>query len=95
MIGELVGVSGVHSDIEPCNRVPSRIEGNSKIVFGFQSRQKRVPFLEKARKRPFFTADLCFSSASPVYINEHLCPALKRLLRMAVSRKREFDWKCV
>lgn len=43
--------------------------------------------LENSRKKIIMTKDLDFAGASPVYVNEHLCPEIKRLLGQAASKK--------
>ncbi|KAM7281728.1 hypothetical protein ISCGN_005991 [Ixodes scapularis] len=94
-IGEIIGESITHSDIEVCHRVPTRIAGESNIIVQFLNRRKRDTVLEKAKKRRITSVDLGLSPALPVFVNEHLCPALKRLLGKAIGRKREFHWKFV
>ncbi|KAH9371933.1 hypothetical protein HPB48_021293 [Haemaphysalis longicornis] len=39
--------------------------------------------------------DLGFSAKTAVFVNEHLCPALKKLLGMAIAKKRECQWQFV
>lgn len=95
-LGRFIGEPISLSDVEICHRVPTRNAGASNIVVQFQRRLKRDSVLEKARgKKRILTRDLGLSSSEPVYVNEHLCPTMKRLLGMAVSRKRERKWKYV
>lgn len=57
--------------------------------------KKRDLFLEKARPVRLTSSDIGFDSQAPVFINEHLCAPLKRLLGQAIARKRELNWKYV
>ncbi|KAH9367119.1 hypothetical protein HPB48_014743 [Haemaphysalis longicornis] len=94
------------SDIDACYRVPTR--GTEKnIIVQFKSRQQRDRVLEKARKKRIAFGSLHPTGEQgestntdggtgggvPIYINEHLCHSIKRLLGMAIARKRErFVW---
>lgn len=80
-------------DIEACHRVPRRDGGCANIVVQFSSRTKRDTFIEKGRKKRVCTTDLGFRESSSVYINEHLCPTLKKLLGQVIARKNEKQWK--
>lgn len=82
-------------DIEVCHRVPTREEGKSNVVVLFKNRQKRDAVLEKARKARIRNNDLGLPGQTQIFINEHLCPALKRLLFQAVTKKRECEWRYV
>lgn len=93
-LGQLSGVSVEPDDIESCHRVHARNKPGC-IIVQFMRRQKRDALLEKARKLRLKNSDFGNKSASPVYVNEHLCPTLKRLLGMAVTKKRESGWKYV
>lgn len=94
-IGGLIGEPIAHADVEVCHRVPTRIAGESNIIIQFVSRRKRDAVLEKAKRRRITSGDLGVSPTVPVFVNEHLCPALKRLLGQAIGRKHEFHWKFV
>lgn len=61
----------------------------------FTRRQKRDAFFEKARKLQLNNKGFGNASTLPVFVNEHLWPTLKRLVAMAVSKKRESGWKYV
>ena len=93
-LGQLSGVNVVPDDIEACHRVHARNKPGC-IIVQFTRRQKRDDLLEKARKLRLKNSDFGNNSASPVYVNDHLCPTLKRLLGMAVTKKRESGWKYV
>lgn len=92
-IGEVVGEPLSPTDIDVCHRVPTKNASNTNIVVQFQRREKREKFLEKARKKRITNDTLELGSDEPIYINEHLCPGMKRLLGMASARKRENGWK--
>lgn len=80
-------------DIECYHRVPTRNPDKTNIVVQFKSRAKRDAALKKAKKTRIANRDLGLESMCPVYVNEHLCPVLQRLLGMAVKRKYENKWK--
>lgn len=65
------------------------------IVVQFARRTKRDAVLDEARKAKIIGTDLGLVGANPVFINEHLCPELKKLLGQAISRKREVGWRFV
>lgn len=98
-LGTAIGEPIAREDMEACHRVPSRTENKSHIVVQFKSRVKRDNVLKKAKKARLTNADLGISSSTPVsppvYVNEHLCPTLKRLLALAVKKKYEMKWKSV
>lgn len=83
------------SDIESCHRVPNRRGDKANIVVQFRSRAKRDTFLKKAKKMRLTNNDAGHESEVPIYVNEHLCPALKKLLGMAIKKKYECKWKSV
>lgn len=65
-------------------------------------REKRDKVLEKAKKTKLMNRSLGLSMEAskneanhPIFVNEHLCQYLKRLLGMAIARKREHGWKFV
>lgn len=83
-------------DIEVVHRVKTRNEQvPANIVVRFKSRSKRDALLEKAKKARLTMNDLGHSSNTPIFVNEHLCPPLKRLLGMAIEKKRASNWKFV
>lgn len=92
-LGETIGEPVVESDIEICHRVPTRNANKKNIIVQFKSRAKRDTVLKKAKKMRLKNNDIALDSAEPIYVNEHLCPALKKLLAMAIIKKREHNWK--
>lgn len=94
-IGEAIGEPVQGSDIETCHRVPTRNPDRSNIIVQFKSRAKRDLVLKKGKKMRIRNNDIGVSDSAQIYINEHLCPALKRLLGMAVKRRHEKHWKSV
>ncbi|KAH9382441.1 hypothetical protein HPB48_004297 [Haemaphysalis longicornis] len=91
-LGELAHEPITADDIEACHRVPGKNKP-SCIVLQFARRQKRDSLLEKAKKWRIKNSDFGFVSSSPVFVNAHLCRALKRLLGMTVSKKHACNWK--
>lgn len=105
-IGVAVGEPISRSDVDVCHRVPTKDKSASNIIVQFQRRDKRDAVLEKAKKTRLTNATVGLLTASnegsstepcerAIYINEHLCPFMKRLLGMAIARKRENRWKFV
>lgn len=77
-------------DIQVCHRVPvANINVKKKAIVQFVNRKKRNGFLEKLWKMRLWSKELGFEKPSPLYVNEHVCPGVKRLLCQATSRKRE------
>lgn len=94
-LGSLVGESVCDSDVDVCHRVSRQDGGCPNVVVQFRSRTKRDGFIEKARKKRISATDLGHSDDTSIFINEHLCPTLKKLLGQAVARKKERQWKYV
>ncbi|KAM7313098.1 uncharacterized protein ISCGN_002999 [Ixodes scapularis] len=83
-LGEAIGERIDTADVEICHRVRTRERGKQNIV-------DRV--LAKARSKRIMNEDLGLSADSPVFINEHLCPTLKKLLGKTIAKKRDAGWK--
>lgn len=94
-IGSVIGEPIECADMEVCHRVPTRESDKSNVIIQFKSRQKRDAVLEKARKEEIKNSDVGIRGKSRIFLNEHLCPALKRLLALACSRKRDYGWRFV
>ncbi|KAH6924044.1 hypothetical protein HPB50_010837 [Hyalomma asiaticum] len=67
----------------------------SGIATLFKSRTKRDAVLHKAKKARLSNKDIGSDNTQKIYVNEHLCPTLKRLLGIAIGRKRDNGWKSV
>lgn len=39
--------------------------------------------------------DLGFTSNAPVYLNEHLCHKMKKVLRQVIAKKKKSNWRLV
>ncbi|KAL1486149.1 hypothetical protein MTO96_031514 [Rhipicephalus appendiculatus] len=94
-IGSAISEPITAADIEACHRVPSRDNGKSNIIVQFKSRAKRDGILKKAKRARLTNKDVGLTSGNAIYVNEHLCPALKKLLAFAVKKKYEYKWKSV
>ncbi|KAH7933768.1 hypothetical protein HPB49_016969 [Dermacentor silvarum] len=95
-VGVLVNEPLIPDEIEVCHRVKGRNDSEpTNIIVQLKSRAKRDSFLKKAKKMRLSISDLGHTSSSSIYINEHLCPALKRLLGMTIQRKKAQKWKFV
>lgn len=93
-IGQLLKEPILESDIDVCHRVPTKNPNVApNIVVQFKCRSKRDTVLEKARKLRLSTRDFGHESGEPVFINEHLCPAMKQLLGMAIAQKKAKNWR--
>lgn len=92
-LGDVIGEQIAESDIDVYHRVPRKDGGCPNIVVQFHSRAKRDAVIEGARKKRVCTSDLGLSGRSPVYVNDHLCPVLKKLLGQVIARKNEKQWK--
>lgn len=98
-LGDAVGEAITSADIEVCHRVNTRDKKNTNIIVQFQRRSKRDQVLEKARKKQLTNNHLGLTSSEespedqPIYINEHLCPHLMKLLGKTTARRHECGWK--
>lgn len=95
VIGKAIKEEIVETDIEICHRVPTRDPEKSNIIVQFKSRTKRDAVLHKAKKARLSNKDIGSDNTQKIYVNEHLCPTLKRLLGIAIGRKRDNGWKSV
>ncbi|KAH8019724.1 hypothetical protein HPB51_021083 [Rhipicephalus microplus] len=95
-VGELLNVPIDESDVEVCHRVVSKnVKDTPNIVAQFKSRSKRDMVLHKAKKMRITSEDFGHSQGTPVFINEHLSPAMKHLLGMAIAKKKAQNWRFV
>lgn len=108
-VGTAIEETVLPEDIEACHRVPTRNAEHRHIIVQFKSRQKRDQVLEKAKKKRITNGSLglCgqpgvnadgsspLDNSAPVFVNEHLCQSQKRLLSLAIAKKRETNWRYV
>lgn len=92
-ISTCIGSEIAESDIEVIHRVPSKDKEKPNIIVKFHSRKVRDRVLRAAKKQRLNTSTLGFKDSSPVFVNEHLCPANKVLLAKSLNAKREKNWK--
>lgn len=96
-VGGALGEPIQKDDVEICHRVPTRNTAEDcteqNIVVTFSRRAKRDAILEKARKTRLTADDIGYTTKNPVYINEHLCPQVKKLLGMTIAKKKELGWR--
>lgn len=93
-IGSAINEVISDADIDICHRVPVPKKPTEKhIVVQFCRRDKRDTVLSKARQQRLSTKDLGHESADPIFVNEHLCPAKKKLLGAAIAQKKKNNWK--
>lgn len=77
-LGEAIGEAISPRDVDVCHRVRTKDDTKTNIVVQFQRREKRDQFLEKALKKRLNNDLLGSQCDDPIYINEHLCPAIKK-----------------
>ncbi|KAL1468266.1 hypothetical protein MTO96_041604 [Rhipicephalus appendiculatus] len=93
---EQIGVPILASHIARVHWVPTAKDAAKKnVVVQFLQRQKRDGFLKSARSATLKCSDVGIDSRAALFVKEHLCPELKRLLGRATARKHEANWKYV
>lgn len=96
-LGEAISEPINPRDIDVCHRVPSKDSTCPHIIVQFHNRSKRDTVLEKARKMRLSANDVgCSGTApetAPIFVNEHLCPQLKKLLGLTIAKKKEQSWQ--
>lgn len=82
------------SDIDTIHRVPA-FSGEKNIIARFCSRDKKNEFIRRARKARLRANQIGFSKEcdSPVYLNDHLTMANKKLFAKALALKKEKKWQ--
>lgn len=93
-IAEKIQIPVSEADLDVVHRVPAK--GNVKnLIVRFCSRAKKAEFVAKARKARLQTNEINFhgTNPKPVYINDHLTPANKRLFAKALNLKKENNWR--
>lgn len=101
-VGKTIGCPIIASDIDTVHRV-GHLNANStrpkNIIVAFTSRAKKEAILNKARlkqKQGIMTTDIGFMNPpSRIYINDHLSPVNKLLLRDAKIKAKETNYKYV
>lgn len=81
--------------ITAMHRVPTNRKDNHKpIIIQFANKSDRDMCLQKAKQTRFLSSDIDSRySTSPVFINEHLAPAMKRLFFLSKTFKNEKGFK--
>jgi len=81
--------------ITAMHRVPTNRKDNHKpIIIQFANKAERDHCLHKAKQSRFLASDINPRfSTSPVFINEHLAPAVKRLFYLCKTFKNEKGFK--
>lgn len=94
-LGESIGEPITRADIAICHRVPTRDTETTNIILQLVNRSKRDAILQKAKKKRLTNSDVGLDTNTPIFVNEHLCPSLKRILGKAIAKKRQSNWKHV
>lgn len=93
-IGDKIECPVSRCDLDIVHRVPTA-SNTKNLIARFCSRDKKAEFVSKARKARLQTKDVGFHAqeSRPVYVNEHLTAANKKLFAMALNRKKEMKWQ--
>lgn len=92
-IGNKIGIQIAPSDIDVIHRVPTKDKNKPNVIVRFTTHSTRNRILTAAKRLRLSTSDFGFEHASPIYVNEHLCPESKILLGKATERKKATNWK--
>ncbi|KAH9371958.1 hypothetical protein HPB48_000567 [Haemaphysalis longicornis] len=92
-LGNAIAEPITEADVDICHRVPKKDGGCPNIVVQFKSRVKRDAVIDKARKKRLNASTFKLEGNSHVFVNDHLCPVLKKLLGEDIARKNEKKWK--
>lgn len=92
-LGNAIAEPITEADVDICHRVPKKDGGCPNIVVQFKSRVKRDAVIDKARKKRLSASTFKLEGNSHVFVNDHLCPVLKKLLGEVIARKNEKKWK--
>lgn len=90
-LGAVVGESIQEEDVDTCHWVPTAKKGVRNIIVRFVRRSKRNELLAKSRKKKVDSAALGFQPGKPVFVNEHLTQQNKKLLGLAVQKKKRHN----
>lgn len=93
-IGQVIECPISSTDIDAVHRVASKT-ADKCIIARFCSREKKNEFLRKARKARLRASQLGLSGSNdnPVFVNEHLTIANKKLFSKALVLKKEKKWR--
>ena len=70
------------------------------IVVRFTNRRKRDAFMQAVKEKnktdnKLTTLSIGYRHSVPIFVNDHLTPTRKRLLGMAIAKKRQVNWAFV
>lgn len=96
-VGTAIGFQLSDEMIDNCHRLGgSREDRPAGVIVKFVRRFDKEKFLTmKRQKKDLTTRHLGFASDTPVYINEALCPARRRLYAQARQIKKEKHYKYI
>lgn len=95
-VGKAMDLEICETMIDACHRLGKKQNGNNPpgIIVKFVRRLDKEEFLRKRRvKRNLSTRHMGRTDDRPVYVNESLTPARRRLLAMARAVQREKNYK--
>lgn len=81
----------LETDIEVNHWVPAPNSMAKNITVPFTRKNKRDDYLKHARKCPITCDDIDAKSRAPVSVNEHLCPALKKIASDNCNKKMQLE----
>ncbi|KAH9379085.1 hypothetical protein HPB48_020136 [Haemaphysalis longicornis] len=88
-LGVAIGEPISADNIEVCHPLLTPEEGQSNDVVQFKSRSKRDVVPEKAQKNRIKISNVGISNEGAIFVNDHLCPFLKKIVAQAIAKKRE------
>ncbi|XP_075215239.1 uncharacterized protein LOC142321132 [Lycorma delicatula] len=88
-VGDVIGFQITDEMIDACHRLPGKNNMSDGIIVKFVRRRDKENFVNKKRDKKFITAlNMGFTTDTPVYINESLCPPRTRLYALARQAKK-------
>lgn len=95
-LGEQIVVPITPDDVDITHRVPvPNIQQMKTLSCSLCTEQSEMSSCRTRVNRKIMTKDLNFLGVNPVFVNKHLCPELKMILKQAVLKNKEANWKYV
>lgn len=97
-IAQVSNIEISSASIETCHRVPTRVKDKHQpIIVKFTNRKDRERFRQATRKQRLRVKDIYPNrdNTEPIYINEHLTPTRKEILRKVIEVKKQKKAKYV
>ncbi|XP_075210788.1 uncharacterized protein LOC142318134 [Lycorma delicatula] len=95
-VGDVIGFQITDEMIDACHRLPGKNNMSDGIIVKFVRRRDKENFMKKKRdKKLITTLNMGFTTDTPVYINESLCPPRRRLYALARQAKKYKGYKYI